>query len=241
MLGPRGFCCVHAAECEASAKDKGLYFAPGQLSYVGAHYGLSVAGRPFRILVIAMDTGGTDSEVTMERRREHIQRVRFSHRNQHMSGTTLALRVLLGSEDWSAPAGELWGESVHVLDSYAMANLRLCSAVMPGSRRSRGTRQMSVNCLEHLRATVQILEPTVIVVEGKSGWPYVARLMSAPRMGFEELGLVDVAGVRVVLASFKHPSTPRWNDGNWSSPDCLYFTDTVLPALRQAQELALNP
>jgi len=244
VLGAHGFCCPREHPCRASVKPNLLYGA-GQLSHVGRHYELSVAGRPLRILVLGMDTGRPDSGVTMAVRRTQVyDRIpeTFSRRNPHMRATTLALRALLGSEDWSLPGGESFehaGKPIHLLDGYAMANLRLCSAVEPRSTRSRGTPVMGRNCLPHLRATIEILEPTVIVVQGLNVRRDVGSLLRAVESLSKELEVAEFAGVRVVLASFIHPSYPG-PKGNWSWPRSPYFVNTVLPTLRRAQDLALQ-
>jgi hypothetical protein len=244
ILGEGGFCCAREDSCRGSVRPE-LVYAAGQLSHVGRHYDISVAGRPLRILVLGMDTGRADSGVTMATRREQVyERIPepFTRRNPHMRGTTLALRALLGSEDWPTRAGEYFefhGEPVHVLDGYAMANLRLCSAIDAGSTRSRGTPVMGRNCLPQLRATIAILEPTVIVIQGLNVRREADALIRRVRALSTELELAEVADMPVVLASFMHPSYPG-PTGNWSWPTSPYFVDRVLPALRRAQELALS-
>lgn len=127
------FMCASEQKCRQSLKP-GLRFSAGQLSYVGPHYDLCVQGVPFRILVIAMDTGREDELVTLDGRREQIYgRVRedFRNRNPHMRGTTTALRVLLGGVPGDDYQGELvelsQGDGVHVLEAYAMASPLFCN------------------------------------------------------------------------------------------------------------------
>jgi hypothetical protein len=79
----RRFICPNLRDCFASVMvDRPArqlrtdrVFTPGQLSHVGIHYDLSEDGRPLRVLVIAMDTGGAGPEnakVTLEMRRKGV-------------------------------------------------------------------------------------------------------------------------------------------------------------------------
>jgi hypothetical protein len=198
-----------------------------------------------RILVLGMDTGRPDGGVTMDQRRQQIYaRIPepFSKRNPHMRGTTLALRVLFGREQWQERREEfleLNGEPVHLLDAYAMANVRLCSAINPGSTKSKGTRTMSRNCLRHLRATVEILQPQVVVLQGARIRESAGPLMRDPDRLGPNLERVELAGVPVLLASFGHPSYPG-PKGNWSWPSSSYFAAVVVPALQDARRLAID-
>src|SRR5258708_7008880 len=74
VLGPTGFCCSSANQCRASAmaQTEPIDFAAGQLSHLGRFYDMEVDGVPLRILVIAMETGRTDIEVTLPMRRQQI-------------------------------------------------------------------------------------------------------------------------------------------------------------------------
>lgn len=182
----------------------------------------------------------------MDERRKQIEaRVPepFSKRNPHMRGTTLALRVLLGRELWRERRGEfldLAGETVHILDAYAMANVRLCSAISPGSTKSKGTGTMSRNCLGHLRATIEVLKPQVVVLQGARIRESASPLMRNPERLADNVERVEFAGSPVLLASFGHPSYPG-PKGNWSWPSSRYFVEVVLPALRSVRSLAISP
>jgi hypothetical protein len=240
----KGFCCRAEASCRGSlgASDA---FAAGQLSHVGRHYDLAVDRHPFRILVLGMDTGRPDGGVSLDQRRQQIyDRIpeRLSQRNAHMRGTSLALRVLLAREAWDDPEDErldgLASEPVHMLDAYAMANSRLCSAFKPGSTKSKGTPRMSANCLPHLRATLEALEPQVIVIQGAPLRDAIKPLVrQSERLG-ANLERVEVAEGEVLLASFAHPTA--WGGFNWSRPSSPYFQSAVLPTLREARGRALD-
>ncbi|HEY4451356.1 MAG TPA: hypothetical protein VGN13_07150 [Solirubrobacteraceae bacterium] len=245
VLSPEGFCCASEASCRGSlgAADA---FAAGQLSHVGHHYDLFAGERPLRVLVLGMDTGRPDGGVTLEQRRQQVyDRVPepFSRRNPHMRGTTLALRVLLGREQWDDRAEEslvgLGREPVHLLDAYAMANSRLCSAFKPGSTKSRGTPRMSANCLRHLDATLAILVPQVVVIQGAAVRTAIQPLVRRAEALGPSLERAELPNGEVLLASFAHPSYPG-PKFNWSWPSSPYFQAVVLPTLRQTRRLALG-
>jgi hypothetical protein len=244
VLSPSGFCCDNEDACRGSVGVADA-FAAGQLSHVGHHYDLSVRDKPFRIMVLGMDTGRPDGGVSLDQRRQQIyDRIpeSFGRRNPHMRGTTLALRGLLGREDWDDEAQEriqLADESVHLLDAYAMANSRLCSAFKPGSTKSRGTPRMSANCLRHLRATFEILEPDVVVIQGTAVRTAIEPLVRQSEPVGTNLESTELAGAPIVLASFAHPSYPG-PKFNWSWPSAPYFQSVVLPTLRHGRELTLR-
>ena len=59
------------------------------------------------------------------------------------------------------------GTSDHLFECFAMANLLLCSAVAKaGGQASRGTAVMRNNCARHLVATIDILQPTLVISQG---------------------------------------------------------------------------
>lgn len=245
VLRSSGFCCASRDDCRGSVRT-GDTFAAGQLSHVGRHYDLSFDGVRFRILVLGMDTGRPENGVTLEQRRQQVyDRIPepFNRRNPHMRGTTLALRALLGREAWGDASEEQLalsdGGSVHLLDAYAMANSRLCSAFRRPSPSSKGTPRMSTNCLRHLRATVEILQPRVVVVQGVGVRKAIQPLLgSSTRLG-PNLEAVEIAGCSVVLTPFSHPSYPG-PKFHWSWPSSPYFVSVVLPTLSQARAVTLG-
>lgn len=239
----RDFRCRSEEGCRSSL-DPTLTFARGQLSYVGPRYDLIIGAKPYRVLVIAMDTGRTDELVTLEQRREQVfVRIpqKFSERNPHMRGTTSALRVLFGGLPGMDASGEwldIGGESAHVFEAYAMANLRLCSAMQPGSTSSKGSIVMSSNCLRHLEASVRILEPTVVVLQGKALRKSLKPIVDEPLQLGPAVERVRLAGVPVVLASLSHPSYPGPAYG-WAHLSAPYLANVVVPSLSQARTEAL--
>lgn len=250
VLGPQGFCCKSAHECRNSAlaQRQPIEFAAGQLSHVGKFYDLIEDAIPLRILVIGMETGRTDHEVSLQMRRQQLLESAAlipKARNPHMIGVTHALRTLHGLPIGPDPEGEFLqvgpgSHPVHIFDAYAMANVRLCTSVKAGTTQSRPTRIMTKNCLRHLEETIRILQPTVCVVQStripKALRPIVTRRTQvAPH-----LAEVEVGGVHTLVAEFSHPTA--YADLNWGRwTNMPYLDDIVLPTLREARvRLGLN-
>lgn len=251
VLGPHGFLCSSADDCRRSVllgrdgKERiDRSFSEGQLSHVGEHYDLLLDGLPLRILVVAMETGRDDVGVTMPERRLQLARsaaLPFGSRNPHMRGTTSLLRSCLGRAPSDDRVGEMIElpdelDPVHIFDCYAMADIRLCSATLAGTSTSKGTRVMSRNCIRHLAATIEILEPTLIVVQGIPVAEDLATLISRSERITSELSMVAISGVPAALACFTHPSAKSLHQhwGRLTSAD--YLWNTVLPTVKLARE-----
>jgi len=236
------FCCRHITTCQNSVRHDG--FAAGQSSFVGDHYAAFSLGHPLRILVVSMQVGDDQAPVTMTQRAEQIQarvRERFGERNQHMAGVTTALRVLFGGVEGDDREGE-WldtpGGRVHVLDAYAMANSVLCSRRPGEGREGAPTATMIRSCSEHLRTTIETLNPTIIQSQGRSkGWSThraIEILADDIEPIDEHVALISVAGKRVVWCSLRHPAR------NWGQLGRAYLRDVAVPALRRARAVALD-
>lgn len=98
---------------------------------------------------------------------------------------------------------------------------------------------MSTNCLGHLRATLDLLEPQVVVIQGAAVCSAITSLVGQVEEMGGNLELAELAGRLVAMASFAHPSYPG-PKFNWSWPSTPYFQAVVLPTLRRARRLALD-
>jgi hypothetical protein len=258
VSGPAGFCCTSVSECRASAlisprtgqPRPDTSFWAGQLSHVGHHYDVLEDDRPWSVLVLGMETGRSRENVSLiERRREQapvIERDPKS-RTPHMKGTASALRLAFGGEPGPDRGGELLhlantDQPVHVMDAYALANVRLCSAVITGTSSSRGTPKMTRNCSPHFEATVRILEPTLCILQSGPARRQLAPVLSDVEGITEYLERVTIGGVPLYLASFVHPyQQGRQSDKNWGgSFSTPYLDEIVAPTIRLARELALG-
>lgn len=239
VLGDEGFVCRHQDACKASAlQQPGVEYHEGQLSYVGPHYDLRCGGRELRLLVVAMENGGPPGHVTLDERSRQVRtRIRdsFSSRNPHMRGVTLALQLAFGR-----PLGTSDGEwlpstigPIHILDGYAMANLLLCSAVDAGTTTSKATHTMRANCVEHLVKTIEILEPTLIISQGKTVEPTLRAAFESDEVD-DRLWRARCADSEFVWVPLHHPTR------NWESPNRDYFKEVVAPAITRARSAALG-
>lgn len=250
VFGADGFVCASADACRRSVlvdpqgrRRDDRRFYEGQLSHVGHHYDLVQDGLPLRILVVAMETGRDHVGVTLTDRRLQLAQsaaLPFSSRNPHMRGTTSVLRATIGRSPSDDRAGELIElpnepEPVHLFDCYAMANIRLCSATVAGTSTSKGTAVMSRNCLQHLAATIEILEPTMVIVQGIPVAKDLDALVTTRERLVPELRTATICGVDVALACFTHPSAQSLNQhwGRLTSAD--YLWDTVVPTIELAR------
>lgn len=227
--------CRSAPRCRASVTRGRL--AVGQLSHVGSAYALTHRGRPLRVLVVPMQTGRDDHHVTMEQRTAQVDSAkpisaRRMPRTPHMDGTALALKVLLGldpeDDDEVAPG-------LHVFDCFAMANATLCSYLRPAmGSAGEGTATMRQQCRAHLRRTIAVLEPTVIVAQGTGGPSTAVADVLGISLRPRQTTAVRAPHGTIGVALLSHPAR------EWNSPQRRVFRDEVMPALRRARACALG-
>lgn len=213
------------------------------MSYVGTYYDLVQDDKALRALIVPMEVGDGPAYVTMEERARAVRSVRYGKRNPHMQGVVFALQLAFGlplSGGQSKPKRtnehlEINGERVHLLDAFAMANLRLCSVADAG-KRSMATEIVSQNCWGHLASTIEILEPTLVISQGKTVHPTLGHRfdLDRPYRENEHVYRASLGGQEFVWAAFHHPT--QW----WHGLGCRYLWDTVEPGLKRARFLALH-
>jgi len=240
VLNGDHFVCSSATACESSAAKPGLGFFEAQGSSVSPHYDVAEDGRATRVLVVPMETGRERSRVSIEERTAEILQLRdrpWRQWNPHMRGVGLALRLAFGrgaAEDpegltLPTPAGP-----VHVLEAYAMANLLLCSAVELATVNSRSTPVMRSNCARHLGATVDILEPSLVITQGVTVSAPFGSLVRVVEQHSPHVATCERDGRRFVWVDLKHP-TYLWD---WLARP--YLHEVVVPAITLGRELARN-
>jgi uracil-DNA glycosylase len=88
---------------------------------------------------------------------------------------------------------------------------------------------MKRNCLRHFAATVEILEPTIMVLQGEGVQNWLGPVLGMTDDRTEHLADARVAGNRVLVCRFSHPSahgacdgaiasTPLTSEKSWSRP-----------------------
>jgi hypothetical protein len=233
------FTCQYFNQCRSS--HQGIFYE-GQLHHVGNHYDMSTSGLPFQVMVVGQEYGHGPSLVSMDDRSQMVLvqtglNKTFANRNPHMRGTTSALRQLFGiplggdhSDEYLQSPG---GERFHIFDAFALVNYLLCSAVSLGEgRRGKSTSIMRKNCLVHFKNAIEILEPTVVVVQGKSFWASVQNAFSKLKKINDALYSAEINHQKVMIAVFTHPSTPD-NTHNWGrDAKTPYLLGTVVPTIQ---------
>lgn len=235
-----GFICKSAVGCRSSAEKAGASFYEAQGHMIGPCYDTSVGGTPHRVVVLPMETGEPKQHRTVEQRTQDVLdagKLTFGQRNQHMRGVTFALRLAFGIPV-DADTEHIQfadGSSTHLFDAYAMTNLLLCSAVDHGTAKSRATGTMRKSCSRHLRETLAILQPTLVISQGAGLDDTLFSALGVTRSIAPNVLACDLNGNQFVWVSLRHPSR-----GNWSSLKCAYLHDTVVPAITKGRELALS-
>jgi hypothetical protein len=254
----REFVCRYYAECLGSIRP-GDWFREGLLSHVGRHYDLSMQGVPLRVMVVGQEYGMHAPQGGQEVRRrvtlcERYQMIHdgtglgaryyrsgsYPGRNPHMRGTTSALRILFGrglGADWEDEfVRTADGERFHVFDGFALVNALLCSAGPPSSSQGRSSFVMRRNCLEHFSATLEVLKPTVIVLQGGGVRRWMAPILLTEHRQSAYLVEATYPGGRAFVCQLSHPSARganRWGD----RLDSPYLNEVVEPTLTSALSL----
>jgi hypothetical protein len=252
VLDGKRFVCSSWAGCESSIGPDST-FKEGQLSHVGKHFDLSRDGRDLRVVVVGQEVAGKGKpRTTMAERYANVHdgsgiSKRFvsdgghERRNPHMRGTTLALRTIFELPGINHATEFLYldEKSVHLFDCFALVNRLLCAAHLAGTSTGKSTKTMLNNCERHFQATLKILEPTIVVIQGIKVWKWSKNVLVPVKKRSENLFECDLAGRRVMVAAFTHPSA--WGPDRWDSPQSPYFRDVVRPTLRRADRQSRPP
>jgi hypothetical protein len=251
VLNGKQFICSSWDEFESSIRAD-CTFKEGQLSHIGKHYDLTLAARPLRIVVVGQEVGAKGkARTTLAERyanvhggsgmnKRFVKDGKHPSRNPHMKGTTLALRTILGTGSGIERKGEFInvdGEQVHLFDCFALVNRLLCAAHLTGTSTGMSTKTMLRNCQRHFQATLEILEPTVVVLQGVRMWKWSKNVLVPKRTLSDNLIECSLGGKTTLVAAFSHPSSYGKKPIRWDSPDAPYFKDVVYPTLRQAVPL----
>jgi hypothetical protein len=253
LLNQHQFICSYHDSCADSCRP-GDAFRTGTMSHVGRHFDLFVDDKPLRIVVVGQESGFPKdapewaSGVTLAARYEQVhddsglerhyyREGEHPGRNPHMRGTTSALRVLLGQGLGTDYAGEfvhpLKGKPFHIFDGFALVNRLLCSAGSVNSSQGRPTATMFSNCTNHFSATLKILQPTIVILQGKAVVTSTSTVLERGRTYDQFHYEAHLGSNRMIVCTFSHPSAHgdlRWGD----KPTAPYLKTVVAPTLRKA-------
>lgn len=239
------FTCRHYEACRSSHAGT---FYEGQLHHLGRFYNVVSDGVPFRVVIVGQEYGEGPPRVSCQVRYGKIMssgldcrfkaRDGYTARNPHMKGTTSVLRLLFGiplGVDHDSEFLTIGGERCHLFEAFALVNYLLCSAVSTDQgTRGQATPTMKKNCQQHFRKTLEILEPVVIIVQGKSFWWWVREAFDKVPVTQEAKDLpvyiVRLGSIQAFVAVFTHPSAPFPH--NWGTNDHTpYLRKTVKPSV----------
>ncbi|MFH1634873.1 MAG: hypothetical protein ABIG63_12830 [Chloroflexota bacterium] len=246
VLSNNQFLCANFRECKSSHLGT---FYEGQLHHVGDYYDLSMNGKPLRVVVVGMSYGHKPAKVTMEKRRHKVlvetgleKEFKAGNvlppRNFHMKGTTNLLRLLFGIPPGIDHASEFLqindNDKVHMFDAFSLVNYLLCSAIKnDDSTTDKSTRTMRQNCRDHFRHTLEILEPTIAVVQGKGFQDLVKNSMDSVKSidNSNIVYRVQLGKNEFHLLTFSHPSAR--NNTGWASESSPYLLNTIAPIVKK--------
>lgn len=252
------FVCSSYTACRASHRGD---FFEGQLHHIGMHYDLLMDKVPLRIAVVGQEYGNWTPKVSLVERHRMIvvetglgkhfkAEGGYKARNRHMRGTTSVLRLLLGKDlgvDFNGEFVSLDSKNVHIFEAFALTNCLLCSAVaqgadpraraaaanrIVGAASGKSTPTMQRNCTRHFRQMLEILEPTVLVAQGKDVARWMATAFDSTEAVTETLAVASVGKNRCFVAAFTHPSAHAEYD--WGNNERTpYLLGTITPTVAE--------
>jgi uracil-DNA glycosylase len=152
-----------------------------------------------------------------------------------MVTSNTAERLVMGTQHDSEFL-DMDGDRVHIFDCFALVNRLLCAAHLWGTSTGDPTKPMFTNCERHFEATLQILEPTIVVIQGVKVWKRCRNVLIPRKALSKHLIECELDDRRVLVAPLTHPSARHPH--RWDSPTSAYFKEVVRPTLRRATMLA---
>ena len=258
VLSDGRFLCSSGGACRgslASLARSGTQaaFHEGQLHHVGDAYDLRINRQQMRVVVVGQDYGDGPARVDREQRSREVvvlsgQRRRFSAsdgfdaRDLALKGTTSVLRLLFGhytGDDYDGEFIDIGERQKHIFEAFALVNFLLCSAVDASGPAARvvtvSTPVMQEQCTRHFKAALQILQPTVVVLLGKTplaNWIAAGRVFERAKAISRTLSEARLDGQPVLIAGFANPSARVPH--NWgANEESRYLRTTVLSTIRE--------
>lgn len=234
------FVCADHLRCRSSHTGA---FYEGQLHHVGRFYDLIFDNMPLRVVVVGQEYGHGPSLVDSPSRHAMIMRSAlggYSARNPHMRGTTNVLRLLFGiplGTDLDSEFITIEGKRIHIFDAFALVNYLLCTATEGvGTMRGIATPTMKKNCKVHFSKAIRILDPSIVIVQGKTFWPHVRQAFDSVTNLIEHVYRARLGSTETLVAVFAHPSA-RYPH-NWGVNDHTpYLLGTVVPTIATIRQI----
>lgn len=233
--------CENADECRSSCQKLDRKLFEGQLSHIGKNYCLLLNGKPLRVVIVGQEYGQSLWHVSTADRTKMIMRSRdgtFAKRNPHMRGTTSKLRLLFHGDVGTDFEGEHIQES-HLFECMSQINFFLCSALKiarnaeqdaRGGGKGAATAAMKKNCANHFRRSLEILHPTLVVIQGQGVRKNVEKSLQA-EIEPAEIVRIEIGGQPVDVVAFDHPSAGG-TSGYWgNSIRSRYLKEVIMPVL----------
>ena len=126
----------------------------------------------------------------------------------------------------------------------ALANFLLCSAISAGqgsegSKPGKSTATMRRNCGTHFDHVLSILEPTVVVAQGRGVRRWMNPVVEVLGSVSETVERVKAGSTPFLLVTFTHPSVP--SKENWGTDARRpYLLDVVAPTVRDLHRETLS-
>ena len=240
------FVCSSYNSCKSSHLGA---FYEGHLHHIGKYYGVTLNGSPLRVVVVGQEYGHPPARVDCQARYAMIMDsglgCRFKagdgyrYRNPHMKGTTSVLRLIFGislGTDHNSEFLLIEGKRVHIFDAFALVNYLLCSAVLDGTRNGKASQTMMSNCRGHFRKVMHVLEPSVIIVQGKGFWQKsISKSFDSVSQVSDFVYKVKLGSHESFVAAFSHPSAHSPYDWGRNEPT-EYLQNTVVPSVKIIHE-----
>lgn len=244
------FHCHSYNQCRSSHSQ---IFYEGQLHHIGKYYDLQQDKRSLRIVIIGQEYGHPPSRINCQKRYDMIMdfayhyrfkaQKSYSSRNPHLRGTTSVLRLLFGiplGTDHESEWVSIQGNQVHIFDMFALVNYLLCSAIATdGNKQGLATGTMKRNCKSHFQRVLRILEPTVIIVQGKGFWNAIKKVFDYQSPLSEHVYMANMGSMSSYVAVFSHPSSRH--PTNWGSNEKTpYLLQIIAPSVQYIREKLLS-
>ena len=193
---------VNAFDCKNKDKCKVEVFR-GSEAHVGASY-----GEPFKVLIASLDRG--KGKENIDKRTEEIEVLKEKDLNPHMKGTLETLKVIFSDEVKTKEATELF-------KNFAMTNTAKCCL---GKNMSQAPWKFFDRCKEYTKAEVEILDPDIIITQGRCAAEVFALLypsLKNKNKWYEWERDISLDGHKALVVCSVHPSARGKWQKKWQS------------------------